>query len=135
MGRNINSSGVVATGTGGGGGFQVGVVNGGDVAVRGGPVALAGLGLVEDLGDDELAFFLLLVLSEVVLVHNPVRLLGLPILPEVGVQDQNLLATLLLPVDHHRPRLPGLVPPRLAALEIALSLDLATLSCSRRVSF
>lgn len=41
-----------------------------------GATALAWLSLVEDFGDDELAFFLFLVRAKMILMHDPVSLLG-----------------------------------------------------------
>jgi len=55
-------------------------------------------------------------------VHHPVGLIGLAVLAEVGVEHQDLLAPTLLAGDHHRPRLAGLVPPRLAPLLLLLLL-------------
>ena len=81
---------------------------------------LPGLRLVEDLGHDELALALLLFVAQVVLVHHPVGLVRLAVLAEVGVEHQDLLAPTLLAGDHHRPRLAGLVPPRLAPLLLLL---------------
>uniref|UniRef100_A0A0A8Z188 Uncharacterized protein n=1 Tax=Arundo donax TaxID=35708 RepID=A0A0A8Z188_ARUDO len=84
--------------------------------------ALPRLRLVEHLGHDELAVLLLLVRAQVVLVHHPVGLLGLPLLAVVGVEDQDLLVAVELAVGEHGAGLARLVPPRLAALLVGLHL-------------
>lgn len=61
-----------------------GGINGGGGSV--GPIALSGLGLIEYLGYNEFSFFLFFVLSQMVLVHYPIRLLRFSVLPEVGVE-------------------------------------------------
>lgn len=98
-----------------------------------GVTALPRMRLEEDLGDDELAVALLLVGAEVVLVHHPVGLVGLAVLAEVRVEHQDLLAPALPPCDHHRPRLAGLVPPRLPLVDVAIRLYLPPLPRARRV--
>ena len=53
-------------------------------------------------------------------MHHPVGLLRLPVLAEVCVEYQDLLASPLPAAHRHRPRLAGLVPPRLAPLLLLL---------------
>jgi hypothetical protein len=94
--------------------------------------ALPRLRLVEHLGDNELAVFLLLVGPHVVLMHHPVCLLRLPLLPVVSVEYQNLLVAAEFSAGEHRPGLARLVPPRLASLLVGV--DLPPLPRPRRVS-
>lgn len=94
------------------------------------PIALPWLCLIEYLRHHKFPFFLLLVLSQMVLVHHPVGLLWFPVLPKIGVQNQNLLAPLLFPIHHHRPCLTCLVPPGFPSLQVVtLVLNLPPLSC------
>jgi len=65
-------------------------------------------------------------------VHHPVRLLGLPLLPVVGVEHQDLLVALEFAVGEHGTGLARLVPPRLAALLVGV--DLPPLPRPGRVS-
>ena len=81
--------------------------------------------LVEDLADDQLPLLFLLEVPEVVLVHHPVGPLLVEVL--VGVQHQNLFATRLPAVDHHRHGIAGLVPHHVHA---ALRLYLVTRPCT-----
>ena len=77
--------------------------------------------LVENLAKDQLLLLLLLQVPEVVLVHHLVGPLLVKVL--VVVQHQNLFASRLPAVDHHRQGIAGLVPHRVHA---ALRLYLAT---------
>src|SRR3990170_8449318 len=77
--------------------------------------------LVENLAEDQLPLLLLLQVPKVVLVHHPVGPLLVEVL--VGVQHQNLFATRLSAVDHHRQGIACLVPHR---VHVALRLYLAT---------
>ncbi|RRT51727.1 hypothetical protein B296_00038779 [Ensete ventricosum] len=87
--------------------------------------ALPGLRLVEDLRHHQLPVLLLLVGAQVILVHYPAGLLRLPLLAVVGVQDEDLFVPLEPPTHQHRPRLPGLVPPRLASACVEQAKDWA----------
>ena len=106
---------------------------GGGGAPFGRPAALPGLGLVEDLAHHQLPLLLLFEIAEVVLVHHPVGLLRFPLFSIATVQHQDLLAPLLPAVHHYRPRLSGLVPPRLALVDVALRLYLPPLPRARRI--
>lgn len=98
--------------------------------------ALPRLCLVENLGNHQLPIFLLLVVAKVVLVHDPVGLLGLPLLPIVGVEHEDLLEALELSFPKHRPRLASLVPPRLTpGLVIVVGVDLPPFAVASGVCF
>lgn len=95
--------------------------------------ALSRLCLEENLGHHELAFFLVLVVSEVVLVHHPVGFLGFPLLPVVGVENQYFLVAFHHAFRRHRPRLPGLVPPGFVPVHVRVHFP--SLSCARGIGF
>lgn len=100
------------------------------------PVTLTWLCLIKYLRNDKLAFFLLLVLAQMVLVHDPVGFFGFSIFSEVGVKYEDFLAALLAAAGHNRSCFAGLMPPCFAAaLEVAFRLDFSSLSCSCGVGF
>lgn len=80
------------------------------------PIALPWLRLIKYLRHYKLPFFLFFMLSQMVLVHDPIGLFRLPIFAKVRVKNQDFFAALLLPVRHHRPSLSRLVPPCFTAL-------------------
>ena len=81
------------------------------------------LRLEEDLGHHQLSVLLFFVEAQVVLMHYPVCLLGLPLLAVVGVENEDLLVPLQITTCEHRPRLPGLMPPRLASMHVGVHLS------------
>lgn len=86
---------------------------------------LPGFCLVEYLRDHQLPTLLLIVVAEVILVHDPVRLLRLSLLPVIGVEHKDLLETSELSFHENCPRLARLVPPRLStSLVLMVHVDL-----------
>ena len=69
--------------------------------------------LVENLAENQLPLLLFLQVPEVILVHHEVGPLMIEVL--VSVQHQNLFATRLPAVDHHRQGIAGLVPQNVHA--------------------
>ena len=99
------------------------------------PVALSWLCLIEYLWNHKLSFFLFLILTKVVLMHDPVGLFRLSVFPKICVKDKYFLAPFLLAIHHYRPSLPSLVPPCFSTLQVTFGLNFSSLSCPSCVSF